>query len=721
LESTGQTNLLDALKDVLPSFNAQAVGGDTANLVRSASLRGLNPNHTLVLVNGKRRHTSANINADNSPITGANPVDLDLIPVAAIDHVEVLQDGAAAQYGSDAIAGVINIILKNSNHGGQISGLLGQTYKQDGDTAQVSADAGTALGRDGFLHLSADYNHHAHTNRTGPDLRVTSGDQNVGKILGDPLYSLESVGFNAEKPVSDNIKVYGFGTYAHRESESYENYRLPSKLPAVYPGGFLPIETLSEDDAALTGGIKGEALFGWAWDLSSTYGRDRDEIGNIHSANVDLYNATGSTPTSFNVGAFTASEWTNTLDIRRPVELGLWAAPVTVALGVEHRYETYQLEAGDAASRYGSGAQAYPGFLPSDTSNASRNSLAAYVDLSTRITPQWQTDLAARAEHYDDFGDTQTGKVSTRYDFSKAFGLRGTASNGFRAPSLAQEYFSATNVSPTTAIVQLPVNSAGAKYLGVPSLKAEKSDNLSLGFVTEPAKNLHASLDAYQIEITDRIIDSGYVTGATAAQAIAANGTTIEPGVVGVAQFYTNGVDTRTRGIDFATDYKTDYGNFGLVKWTGAVNYNKTTVTKIHDSPSAFKGASLVDPSVISNLTTASPRTKATVGLTWYVEDWSVSLRETRYGHSTQIVSSPLTGAAPYYSNTVRPAFITDVDVGYNLTQAVKIDVGANNLFNIYPTKTIPASRFVNANVYPLFSPYGINGGYYYSKLTVSF
>ncbi len=723
LTATGQSNLLDALKSVLPSLNAPAVGYDVGALARTFQLRGLAPSHTLVLVNGKRRHLSASLYADSDPAQGSNAVDLDMIPLAAVERIEVLRDGAAAQYGSDAIAGVINVILKNSGEGNTVSTSLGGYYDGGGETKQLDVDSGLTLGETGTLHISAGVRQHDYSNRSGD-----SGGVQPAKVQGDPKSTLETVGYNLEKPINSGLSLYSFGTVAHRGAQAYENPRQPgwfsAAVDAVYPQGFTPIESSEENDFGLTAGIKGAGPAQWNWDLSTSYGRDDVKLRNKNTINPDLLNDFGNAQSNFRVGSFTSSESTTNLDIRRPFEVSGLAAPLNVALGLEDRYETFKIGSGEANSYYLGGSQAFPGFRVSDQADANRNSVAGYADFSTRITPQWELGLATRLEHYDSVGDTLTGKLSSRYNFNPALAVRGTASNGFHAPSLAQQYYSATTVTNGFAQIQVPLGSAGARVLGAPDLKPEKSRNFSLGLVAEPIKNLHANIDIYQIDIDNRIIQSGSISGSLAAAAVAANGSVIPSGVSSSnvsAAFFTNGVDTRTRGIDFGLNYLSTLSGIGSVKWKLDAGYNRTTIRRIHDAPASLQaaGISLVDVVQASNLTSATPHVKVSVAATYLHNDWEVTLRETYYSKTSQVQGY---APGPYYTYTTRPAYITDLDVGYNFTDHIKLNVGANNLFNVYPNKVSSSVyQSLNYDQYSHVSPYGINGGYYYLRLSASF
>jgi iron complex outermembrane recepter protein len=737
LTATGLPNLSQQLPLIVPSFSSPSYGADTAALTTAAVLRGLSPNEVLVLVNGKRRNASANLFADPGPRQGSNPVDLDFIPSAAIDHIEVLTDGAAAQYGSDAIAGVINIILKNADHDGTVTSTTGAYYGSpfnevhqggDGFTIDSQANMGTALGISGFLNMTAEYRHHDNSNITGPDPRGAAGgvpaDPFQSRIYGDPENSLETLLYNAGYNVA-GLELYATGTYSHRHAKAFENFRTETKgagltldstgapLPNPYPLGFEPAETVSEDDYAQTFGIRGETA-GWKWDLSSTYGADLEEIGNVDSINLALYQATGnSNPHDFRTGNLNDGQWTNTLDINRDFEIGL-ASPLNVAYGAEYRLETFQLVAGDPASRFLEGSQANPGFSLSDAHDVNRENEAVYLDLATDPIRHLKIDVAGRFEHFSDFGDTKDGKISGRYDFTPDYAARATISNGFRAPSLAQEFFSATNVGPGFATAQLPVNSPGAAFLGAVPLKPEVSNNYSFGFVAQPVPRLHVTVDAYQIDIRNRIIDSGLVTTPNVIQALTLNGNAVEAGDAVSAQFFANAASTHTRGVDFTATYPTDLGDYGDIEWTLAGNYNNT-IAQISAADAARFG---VNASVISYLTTAAPREKIILGANWANNPWDINLRGTYYGRSSTVDQNQATFG--FVNNQIDPAFIIDLEGGYTLG-AWHFAVGANNLFNTFPNKVDPATTSPTSEIFNVNSPYGYQGGYYYTRVRVDF
>ena len=764
LKRVGQPDLIQSLAQNVPSFTAEALGGDTANLTLSARLRGISPNDTLVLVDGKRRHASANLHVLGGPYQGAATADIGLIPVAGIDHVEVLLDGAAAQYGTDAIAGVVNIILKKNSSGGTASVTGGQYYKGDGETAAASINAGFALGDKGFLNVTAEQRYHDFSQRGGADKRVFKYDgtpqtvpystvglpngPKVNHIVGDAMSRTSTLFFNGGYDISPELSLYSFGSYSHRSAQAYENYRVPSKVIAstvlgvagsyTAPGelifsskGFNPKEALTEDDYALTVGGKG-VIAGWNWDLSSTYGSDENQIYTLNSANRALFIDTHFTPTNFHDGAFTSTQWTNNLGLSKGFEVGL-ATPLNVAFGAEARRETYGIASGDAASIYKEGGQSYPGFQPTDAGTHSRTNTAGYLDLAVSPVKAWSLDGAVRFEHFSDFGDTTVGKLTSRYDFSPAIALRGTVSTGFRAPTLAEEFYSATNVSPTSAVVQLPANSASAKLLGFQNLKPEKSDNYSFGLVLHPIPKLSITVDAYEIKIRDRIVGTGTICGSgctfnssAVLTAIAAHGNVLDPTVTytGVSIF-TNGADTKTTGAEFTANYASDFGDLGHVDWSVSANFNTTKLTKVAATPTPVLPQSLFDATAKSYLTTASPKQKIAFGAFWTKDKWSVNLKETIYG-KTSVLVSPSNGT--YYPETVGVTGITDLEIAYQLLSQVKISIGANNLFDKAPPNR-PADPTTHApldgsNVYDApvgASPFGINGGFYYGRVTYSF
>jgi len=732
LRRTGQVNLRDALTRLLPSVTRQTYGGDTGSLTDAIRLRGLNPNQVLVLINGKRRHTTANIYADSGPQQGSTPADLDMIPASMIDHIEVLRDGAAAQYGSDAVAGVVNVILKSGDHGGSAQGLFGQTYAGDGFSTDISGDAGAALGSNGFIHIGAEFVHADHTNRTGTDLRT--GRSDLDQILGNPETTRESFGINAEKDISPDVTLYGNLTYAHRHAEANQQYRLPSSYittsyAGVYPYGYAPAETIEENDYGVTLGARGDDLLGFSWDLSTTYGADQDNIGVKNSANTSLVN-TLYPPTNFDVTNYRNAQWTNNLDLKRTIPTPFLAAPTGFAIGAEHRYEEYTIGTGSPLSYYGTGAQGLVGVLPALAGTWSRDVYATYAEIDTHPLRHLEVDFAGRYEYYTDAGDVETGMVRARYEINPRFALRGTISNGFRAPTLAEQHFSNLVVSPTTASGILGVNSVGARALGAQPLKPERSTNASAGFVAEPLHGLHVTADVYQINIRDRIVAGGVYNGTRAIDAIESSGITL-PGTIASptsvsAYYFSNGASTRTQGLDVSADYLSHFGRWGNVDWTLGLDLNRSVITHVGRD---LNGNLLLNAQSATSLTRGSPRSKIILGAAWNRGPYDATLRVTRYGQTTDDLTfytgatrSASAGNTSFYEFNNSPRWITDLEFGYRITHAWHVAVGANNLFDIYPRMKPAQTNYLGTLPYDInASQIGIDGGFYYARVNYTF
>ncbi|MGH8207926.1 MAG: TonB-dependent receptor plug domain-containing protein, partial [Steroidobacteraceae bacterium] len=551
-------------------------------------------------------------------------------------------------------------------------------------------------------------------------------------------------------------QFYAFGTYGNKQAESFQKYRLPTKVsytdPATgtttypFPFGFDPQEASREDDYSATGGFKG-AIALWNWDLSSTYGSDDFDVYTLNSANAGLYGATGdSTPSNYYDGYLQTIQWTSTLDVNRNFDVGL-PAPLNAAEGLEYRRDTYGIGAGIPASYLDGGAQSYPGFTPTDAGVHERDNEAVYVDLATKPVEALRLDVAGRYEHYSDFGSASVGKLTARYDLTPEFALRGTASSGFRAPTLAEEYYSSTNVTPSSAFVQLPPDSAGGKLLGLGNgLQPEHSSNFSLGLVWRPTPAMITTLDIYQIAVTHRIVSTGdlyssingVVQPASAiSAAIAANGNQLDASVVasgntGVVLF-ANGIDTRTQGADLVFSFPSDY-NFGHVDWSVGATFNDTVVTRIPVTPVQVGARGMYDATAISDLTSASPKFVVNLDALWTRGRATVILQEQIYGPSSECENDDgdnPSNTPEYFQTRIGVAPITNLDLSYQLTSHFKLSVGTKNLFDRYPDKYNATLRAHYDNFkygdtlgvfqYPMFSPFGIDGGYYYARAALNF
>ena len=771
----GKPDLITALAQIVPSLTAQSFGGDQANQTLLAKLRGLSPNDVLVLVNGKRRHTTANLAVLSGPYQGGAGVDLNFIPVAAIDHIEVLTDGAAAQYGSDAIAGVINVILKKGSDGGDVGASYGQYYDGGGQTADYYGNVGFEPLDNSFMNFTAEVRHHGFSNRGAIDPRVVApttypntnefnapGYPYLNTISGDGESETKIAFLNAGFALGGGVEFYTTASFAKRDADSFENYRVPSRVsytPAgetpgptttsyLYPFGFQPREATEEQDYQITAGFKGTVL-GWNWDVSAGYGRDYMDIFTRNSANADLYALTGTTPTDFYDGSFRATQSNATVDFSRDFDIGL-AGPLNVAFGGEARRDGYAIGAGSPASYYGGGAQSYPGFNAKSITDASRKNYAAYVDLAAKPIEGLTVDAAGRFEHYTDFGSKTVYKLTARYDIVPQFAVRGTISTGFRAPTLAEEYYTTTNVGPSTAVVQLAPNSVGAKDLGLGAgLAPETSRNYSVGFVAHPVGDLTATLDLFRIDIKNRIVGSGTinasVNGVVVAPAVTAaiidNGNSLDPAVVASGatsvSLFTNGVDTKTQGADLVLDYPMTY-SWSKIDYSVGATYNSTTASNIRAGGPLLAGQGLFDQTAISDLTSASPKYTVNLGVLLSVDRLTVNLREQIFGKSSEYVTDNgatfAAGASAvnnsiYYKDEIGVSAITNLDIGFKAWKGLTLTAGANNLFNRYPNKVngLLQSYYYKSNSnaavaqYPSFSPYGFNGGFYYVRADYSF
>jgi len=762
--ASGSQELMSALAQIVPSLTMEAFGFDQAGQTLMAKLRGLSPNDVLILINGKRRNTTANLAVDTGSVFqgGAN-VDLNFIPVDAIDHIEVLTQGAAAQYGSDAIAGVINIILKKNSSGGTLSATGGRFFDDQGLTSDVSGNAGLSPYDGSYFNVTGEVHNHGHTNHSGvepqaindigsyPDSNMTTlpGYPYVNHIEGDAESHTKLAMLNAGFPLNGSAEFYLTASYGYKNAASYENYRDPTHVSYTAPGaapvypfplGFNPEEQTNETDYQGNAGFKGTA-YDWNWDISTGFGSDHVDMYTINSIGDSFFINGLPTPSNFYDGFLQATQWTSNADFNRDFDVGL-AGPLNVAFGGEYRYETYSIGAGIPESYIDGGAQSFPGFTPTDAGDHNRKNEAVYIDLATKPVDNLRVDLAGRYEHYSDFGNAEVGKLNVRYDFSPEFAVRGTINNGFRAPTLAEEYYSATNVGPTTAFVQLPPNSAGGKLIGLGTgLQPEKAMDYSVGFVFRPLPQMSMTLDLFSVLLTNRIVGTGDIYGLingtpqAAAPAIngaiAANGTVLAKDVLtsGINVF-ANGIDTVTRGADFVFQFPVDY-DLGHVNYSIGATYDDTYISKVPGTPAQLVGQTLYNATALSDLASANPKFVINLGADWTYDKLSVNLVEKIYGPTHEYDNDDglnPTGVPENFLNYIGVTPITNLDIGYKVTNHLRVNIGANNLFNRFPpaNNATYISHYFKADfstavqVNPIFSPFGIDGGFYYGKVTFS-
>ncbi|MDE2403227.1 MAG: TonB-dependent receptor [Sphingomonadales bacterium] len=728
LRQQGTPELATALATLTPSIDfPRPSANDGSDAIRPATLRGLSPDETLVLINGVRAHSSAYLNVNGSIGRGAAAVDLNTVPTVALESVEVLRDGASAQYGSDAIAGVVNLRLRKASSGGGASASYGfYDTRYDGAHASHSSTGegvvsaslwkGLSLGEGGWLTLSGDFQHRAATSRGDVDPRLPVPA--VNNRYGDPEVDQYTGYANFGKSFGD-WEGYGWVGYQYRKSTSAAFPRLAGAaagfgLATLYPNGFLPlIESRSRDlNTAL--GLRG-TLAGWSVDLHAGYGRNAIALRTLNSAN---YTVGAATQTNFYDGKLTYDQWTGGLDVTRKFDA---LGSLNVAWGVEGRREGYRISPGEPASYgYGTafptatpGAQGYGGLSPLNAVNAHRSAVSGYLDLEAQPVQALLIGLAGRVEHYSDFGDTANGKVSLRYDVAPWLALRGTVSTGFRAPSLQQQYYTSIASVINSGAVQLtgtyPSTAGVAAALGGLPLRPEKSTNYSAGFVVR-AGGLDLTVDGYWIKLRDALALSENISAGFSPQVAALLAPF--PGVQ-AARFFINGIRLQSRGIDAVAHYRLRTEKAGTFDFTLAGNVNKLTVDAVPTSTAVAlnPAPTLFARSRYLTLEKGTPGEKLTGSVEWSGSRIGATAHVTWYGNATVPGS---TAAADYVTGSHA---ITDLELRYQPQETpLKLALGVNNLFDVYPDATPAALNNNGVVAFPYFSPFGFNGRFLYVR-----
>ena len=806
LKSFAQTDVSQILNFVAPSFNSnRQTVTDGTDHIDPASLRGLGPDQVLVLVNGKRRHNTALININGSVGRGSVGTDMNVIPVAAVERIEVLRDGAAAQYGSDAIAGVINVVLKKNYTGFSASLTGGQNFTNmkytiptlsggmaersqsihDGQTLQFDFSKGFRLGNAGSLSVSGQVLDRARTNRSGPDNAPTIylGNSATGvgfpttptgqvqadfrnKLIADDQTLVQQRGYNRQNMVVGNSSARNYGIFAngdlpiglksklyfaggvtYRAGTGYGNNRLPSiraqqPLNAdgslYYPDGFLPAIQSKINDQSLILGYKTK-LGEWNADFSNTFGRNTFRFDVLNSANATLPNS-NMQQTQFYAGTLKFDQNTTDIDFSRGFNKVGIINDLNVAFGGEFRRDHFAIVEGEANSYSGAtsgktvfaapatiggpssvtalalpGSQVFPGYQKSDAIDRSRTNVGLYGDIEGELFNRLLVDVAARYENYSDFGSKLTGKIASRLRIIDAFSLRGAVSTGFRAPSLHQRYFQNTSTQfvsgqPSNTLTVNNDSPIARNVIGVDALRPETSVNYTLGFTSKIGRGFTLTVDAYQIDIKDRILYSGSfsrgVLGFAASDYIGINN----------VRFFANAANTNTRGIDIVGTERLKVGA-GQLALTVAINFNRNKVTSINPSalindpknneakggdPGTWFRNIFFDRSQVALLETGQPQNKINLSAAYTLGKFSATLRTVRFGSVTNLTNvDPYATKAdgtyynaqfardasgrPYIDQTFNPIWITDATLGYQLSKAFNLSVGANNLFDVYP------------------------------------
>ena len=763
-----QNDLNQLLQYASPSFNSnRQSSSDGTEHIDPASIRGLGPDQLLVLINGKRRHTTSLVNNQGTVGNGSVGTDLNAIPASAIERIEVLRDGASAQYGSDAIAGVVNIVLKKNINQLFASTTAGVTSRGDGGLGQVNLNYGMGLGKQGgFINITGEAYSRGKTTRAQNNNLIIFDQSSLNNYfaydfaddpvasrkydddmlkqkglkrddfnfqIGDAKIQNASVFYNLSLPFNHGkSEFYSFGGYNYRKGEGFGFRRLPSdptvNVYSIYANGYQPQTDSKIQDRSIALGLK-HKLGEWQADLSNTLGDNRFDYHADHTVNASLEDKS---PTSFNAGGHEFLQNTTNLDLSR--RFAHVASGLNLAFGGEFRVDDYRIRAGEEASwknyalvtnpdgtvsnpsGLAGGAQSFPGFAPENAIHKSRSNTGVYADAELDVTDKWLISGAGRYEHYSDFGGTFSGKFATRYKLTDWLNVRGAVSNGFRAPSLHQQYFSyvSTDILPDNTLGQsgfFTNQSAVAKALGIPKLKQETSLNYSLGFTAQPARNFNISIDGYLTQIKNRIVltgSFGYDPNGDPVQSIQ---DIINPLGAQSARFFSNAVDTRTAGVDVVADYTVRSGPHSFNASLG-LNYNKNKITGSLHIPQGLKGQEQIffSPNDSVLITEGTPRVKANLALTYGYKRCSVLLRNVYFGEVARN-DFPF-GEVQVHKGKV----VTDLSFSYNL-KPVTFTIGANNLFDVFPDKQIYDNSYFGVFKYAS-AQMGTLGSFYFARVT---
>lgn len=710
---TGQIEINALLQYLAPSFNAsKQSGSDGADHIDPATLRGLGPDQTLVLINGKRRHQSSLVNLFGSRGRGNTGTDMNAIPAAAIKRIEILRDGASAQYGSDAIAGVINIVLKDNveEFNGTVSygaytakTPYGDDIKSsgmDGNTIQANANYGIKAGNNGFVNFTLDGLKKDHTNRPANADKYAI----YRRQFGDAEAINGSFFLNSSFDVSDNSKFYAFGGVSYRDSDAYAFTRDAASdrnIPEMYPDGFDPIIGTQIIDYSGSAGFKTK-LGKWELDINNTYGANRFEYDIHNTLNASIRPLS---PTSFNAGGHSIFQNTTGAHFTRNFDNVMKG--FNLAFGAEYRMENFKIFAGEEGSyktydtNYPGGSQGFPGYSPDNVVNKNRGNFAAYVDTELDYDDNINLAVAARYENYDDFGSTFNAKIAQRIKFCPSFAMRYSMSTGFRAPSLVQKNYNlkfTDYVSGVGSETLLAANdSEVAKAFGIKSLKEETAFNASLGF-TYKEGGFTATVDGYFVDIQDRIVLSGQFDG------IGLAGMNVSS-----VQFFINALNTQTVGTDFVLSYDKKFSNHNVgISFVG--NINKMTIGNVKTN--GLDEETLFGKREKYFLLASAPESKFGLNLNYnYNKKFNANVRFTRFG---QVELIDWLDTVDYYGTKI----VTDASVNYQFTKNINLTLGANNLLNIYPdiqdTETETGGNFDSVQM-------GSNGRFVFARLGLKF
>lgn len=797
INALGQVDLNQILTYIAPSFqSSRQTISDGTDHVDPAQLRGLGTDQVLVLINGKRRHQSALVNVNGTVNRGQVGTDLNAIPANSVERIEILRDGAAAQYGSDAIAGVINIVLRKGDglSGSVASGTHITSYAKnyvlnngqnpnvntvDGTMYSANLNYGWKIKETGYLNLTGEYVSRGFTNRTGTytgqifpavegqivdeaelqargltredfDMRIGNSEINGGGIM-----------LNFSLPLNNGMELYTFGGYNNKKGNAAGFYRYPNAVPAAvranvftkYPNGFLPFINTDITDLSNTLGLRGE-LGTWRFDLSNTFGQNIFDFEITQSVNYTQALQTADFQTEFDAGGLNFLQNTVNLDFAKRYDI---LAGLNVAIGAEYRVEQFGVRAGEETSYRNfnpeagvpAGSQVFGGFTPATAGTFNRNNKAVYLDLEQEFSDRWNLAAAIRFENYSDFGSTTNYKLASRYKLADRITLRGSTSTGFRAPSMQQIYYSRVNTLfvtvPGSGLVPVESgtfrnDSEPARILGIPRLRQETSLSYTLGTTVQLLDNLEITVDAYQIDIDDRIVlTNNFTDGGNLEireQLAAANATT--------ANFFTNAIDTRARGIESVITYNLRLDGGSSINFILAGTFIDNIVKKDSDGNPIIKGSPILEQTGQlgnyfnredqSRIEVANPRNKVSLMANYNVGKFTIMARAVRFGEvvflDPTMGNDPLTwpvntltGERETLDQVFTPKVVTDVTLSYKFTEQLRINIGANNLFDVYQdihqhSGNFSLGRFVYSR---RVQQMGFNGRFVFARLNFNF
>ena len=731
-QATGQVDVNQLLQFAAPSFNSnKQSGSDGADAVDPATLRGLGPDQTLVLLNGKRYHQSSLVNLFGTKGRGNSGTDMNTIPLDAIKRIEVLRDGASAQYGSDAIAGVINVILNDRKQGFEAKAFYGLNLFRsphggnaivsdknlDGLTLDVSGNYGTKIGRNGgFLNVTGEVVSKGYAIRNANPELYTAPRQRFGDAKSNNYY----IFYNAEIPVSAKTDLYSFGGFSYRNTDAYawtRDAEADGNVPSIYPNGFNPIESTEIKDFTFNNGLKFK-LANWDLDVFNAFGSNQFMYNINNTVNATLG---ANSKTSFDAGGHSLLQNTTGFNASKPFDV---LEGLNIALGAEFRYEQFKIIKGEEQSYSAydingnivtastpqnllvinplsgnvrpAGSQGFPGY--SSAVDQGRNNFAAYLDTELDLTKNWMISAAGRFENYNDFGSTINGKFSTRYKITKGFAFRGSVSTGFRAPSLVQKFYGLnfTNFQGGQLVtIQLASNdSALAKAVGIPQLKQEKSVNGSAGF-TFNSNKFTATVDGYYVKVKDRIVLTGNFD-----QSDDKIGQILIDNHIDQAQFFTNAIDTKTLGLDIILTYSENIGS-GKLTSSFAANFNDMEITSVNTTPE-LKGKEDVylSPREKAFILASAPKNKFNLSLNYKIHKFNTNLQLVRFDKVTLIGYNGADDFQKYGAKVT-----TDLSFGYDFSKNFNWTIGAKNIFNRYPNLQVPAVSDGNTESGGIFDP----------------